>query len=203
MFALLVHDPAAPPAPTHKTYFGGRPTLPIGSTWPVCRSCQGNMQFLGQVQDGASSHIALFMCQNDPGLCDEWDPESGGNHACQVGDVPLALIDAPADGNVSRSESYGMRPVICHEDNYADAREAWLAAGGEARAILGSLGGVPDWLQADETPTCSNCAAPMDFVAQLEEGPDHRSAMNFGGGGSAYVFRCNCERKPARLLWQC
>jgi hypothetical protein len=161
------------------------------------------MQFLGQVQDGASSHIALFMCQNDPGLCDEWDPDLGGNHALQVGDVPLVVIDAPAEGNVSRPESYGMRPVICNEGDYAAARDAWRTSGGDVRAILGILGGVPEWIQADETPTCSDCAAQMDFVAQLEEGPDHSSAMNFGGGGSAYVFRCSCERKPAKFLWQC
>ena len=202
MFALLAYDRVAPAAPTHETYFGGKPSLASGSSWPICRSCRGNMQFLGQVQDGANSHIALFMCQNDPGMCDEWDANAGGNCAMQVDDGSMSAIDPPAEGEVSRGDAYGMRPVIRNEGGYQDARKAWLAAGGQARGILGSLGGVPDWVQADETPTCDECAAPMDFVAQLEEGPDHRTAMNFGGGGLAYVFKCTCGHKSAKLLWQ-
>jgi hypothetical protein len=42
----------------------------------------------------------------------------------------------------------------------------------------------------------------MPLVVQLEEGPDHHTSMNFGGGGSAYAFACEpCG--AARLLWQC
>ena len=202
MFALLAYEKAAPEAPTHRTYFGGRPTLARATAWPVCRSCNGHMQFLGQVQDADDHHIALFMCQNDPGVCDEWEADGGGNCALQVGDVPLEVAALPADGNVSRGEAHGARSEIRTEGDYPAAREDWIAAGGDARAILGSLGGVPDWLQGDETPTCGHCSATMDFVAQLEEGPDHRTAMNFGGGGVAYVFRCGCAHKPAKLLWQ-
>lgn len=202
MITLLVYDQVAPTAPTHETCFGGRPSLASGSSWPVCSSCQGNMQFLGQVKDGDSHHIALFMCQNDPGMCDEWDADAGGNRALQVGDASLSAIGLPIEGNVCRGDPYGMRPVVGTEGDYADAREAWLSAGGDPRAVLGSIGGDPDWIQADETPTCDHCAAPMDFVAQLEEGPDHRTAMNFGGGGRAYVFRCHCEATSAKMLWQ-
>ncbi|MFJ3792841.1 hypothetical protein [Kitasatospora sp. NPDC090091] len=68
--------------------------------------------------------------------------------------------------------------------------------------MLGRLGGEPDWLQYDETPSCSSCARPMAFVAQLQEGPDPVTAMNFGGGGTAYAFACEpCA--GAAFLWQC
>ncbi|WP_261365043.1 hypothetical protein [Anatilimnocola floriformis] len=40
----------------------------------------------------------------------------------------------------------------------------------------------------------------MNFLAQLEEGPE--PAMNFGGGGCAYVFDCGCGNHSAKLLWQ-
>ena len=63
-------------------------------------------------------------------------------------------------------------------------------------------GGVPSWLQHDETPTCPPCAQPMSFMAQLEEGRDYRTAMNFGGDGCGYAFACApCKEGP--FLWQC
>jgi uncharacterized protein with PIN domain len=41
----------------------------------------------------------------------------------------------------------------------------------------------------------------MPLIVQLEEGPDHSTAMNFGGG-DAYAFACApCGR--AKFLWQC
>ena len=68
-----------------------------------------------------------------------------------------------------------------------NARENWK---GNKRDVLGQLYGEPSWIQGDETPECDCCNKPMRFVAQLEEGPDHRTAMNFGGGGVAYLFDC-------------
>jgi hypothetical protein len=41
----------------------------------------------------------------------------------------------------------------------------------------------------------------MRFVAQLEQGPDSASEMNFGGG-CAYVFDCGCGAHAAKMLWQ-
>jgi len=72
----------------------------------------------------------------------------------------------------------------------------------DALEVLGKLGGEPTWLQGDETPACPACGHDMRFVAQLEEGPDWKTAMNFGGGGWAYVFQCaECESSAA-MLWQ-
>lgn len=200
---LLIHDPTVPAAPTSETYFGGRPSLIAGLQWPVCSSCHGNMQFLGQLQERANHHIAVFMCQNDPGMCDEWDANAGGNLAVQVDGALLELVDVPTSGNVLRDETYGASLVDYDGDTYDQARDTWLAqSGGRARMILGSFGGDPQWLQADETPSCNICSKPMAFVAQLEEGPDHRTAMNFGGGGCGYVFKCDCDRFSAKFLWQ-
>ena len=41
----------------------------------------------------------------------------------------------------------------------------------------------------------------MRFVAQLEEGPDHITAMNSSGGGAAYLFDCK-EGKTTKFLWK-
>ncbi|WP_200948332.1 MULTISPECIES: hypothetical protein [unclassified Kitasatospora] len=87
--------------------------------------------------------------------------------------------------------------------DYDQAHEAWAArTGRSSMEVLGQLGGSPSWLQNDETPSCPSCARAMPIIAQLEEGPDHTTAMNFGGCGSACVFACEpCEQ--AAFLWQC
>src|SRR6266536_2565370 len=67
---------------------GGVPLLPPDFAWPLCATCGGPMQFLVQLlsEDVPElDHLLLiFMCQNDPGMCDEWEPFAGGNRAFLV-----------------------------------------------------------------------------------------------------------------------
>ena len=77
-----------------------------------------------------------------------------------------------------------------------------IAGSSAASAPVGAPGGQPSWVQGDETPRCAPCGFEMDLLAQLEEGPDHAVAMNFGGG-CAHVFRRACTLDSAKLLWQC
>src|SRR5262245_16622686 len=69
---------------------GGRPDAPRGFERPRCGQCGGTMQFLAQVvvPPGGTVQqqqlLLLFQCQNRPGLCDEWEPASGGNAALLV-----------------------------------------------------------------------------------------------------------------------
>ncbi len=204
MITLMVHRPEAPAG--RATRFGGLPGVPEGFTWPACASCEGPMQFLGQLQPGEGEPLLLlFMCQNDPGLCDEWDAESGGNAVVAVEPaVPLRPAMPPGGRDDLLRPAHGSDAVAVEGDTYDDARAAWSAAasGRTPRQVLGQLGGEPAWLQGDETPDCGACGRAMAFVAQLEEGPDHRTSMNFGGGGCAYVYRCGCSAGQARLLWQ-
>jgi len=62
---------------------GGLPLAPPGFVWPLCATCGGPLQFLVQLLPAdvpALDHLLLiFMCQNDPGICDEWEPFAGGN----------------------------------------------------------------------------------------------------------------------------
>jgi len=69
----------------------------------------------------------------------------------------------------------------------------------EARAALGfkwadegigrrhKLGGVPDWLQAPEVPTCPSCRGAMTFYGQLDSVGD---AIVLADVGMIYVFVC-------------
>lgn len=168
------------------------------------------MQFLGRLmipadQDTPRHLILLFQCHNEPGMCDDWEADKGGNCALVVPEGPVESIQPPAHPKTLRPALHGAASIFvpgstAEPDSYVDAMSAWAAATGRPRReVLGQILGTPDWIQADETPRCSTCATPMKFVAQLEQGPDHRTAMNFGGG-AAYVFECRCG--SAKFLWQ-
>jgi hypothetical protein len=203
---LLIVD-AAPPPLSPKHSFGGLPTVPKSSsfTWPRCKTCGGPMQFLGQLRiPEAQKLVLLFMCQNEPGLCDEWEADAGGNCAIVVPAGVLAEAQPPEGGTTVRETRYGARQFTSSLDDYDLAREAWCKeTGSKGREVLGQILGTPAWIQADETPKCGACGKPMRFLAQLEQGPDWKTEMNFGGGGCAYVFDCACDQHSAKLLWQC
>lgn len=207
LISLLINDSANEDQVDKLIRFGGKPNAPGGILhWPTCASCQGNMQFLGQLsadtQDCGESLLLLFMCQNNPGLCDEWDADAGGNVVIMVARESLELVEPPTQGETVRSVCHVASIVNVESENYDDAREIWAGStGASARNVLGQVGGQPAWLQGEEVPLCDECGASMSFVAQLEEGPDHKTAMNFGGG-CAYVYRCHCDTRRAKMLWQ-
>jgi hypothetical protein len=206
MTKLLVHVQDCTEIATAETAFGGRPSAPHGAIeWPVCLSCKGHMQFLGQLAQSESNELLLlFMCQNEPGICDEWDAEAGGNKVLAVSSGNLQLVSPPSSGEVVRPVRYAARIVVRSEEDYESAREAWSAGNDVSpREVLGKAGGEPTWIQGEEVPICSLCTDPMTFIAQLEQGPDWQTDMNFGGGGCAYVFRCSCGTASPKFLWQC
>lgn len=194
--------PVADDAPGTRT--GGVPHTSREFEWPRCRQCAGPMQFLAQVsladiEPGGVGLLSLFMCQNDPGLCGEWDPTAGGNRAFLFESDTAHTPVPPDDGETLLG---GASAVACAEldgEDYPEAGERWHQR--SDREVLGQLGGRPAWVQDDETPTCGTCGRPMAFVVQLEEGHDRRTAANFGGG-CGYAFCCRpCT--TAAFLFQC
>lgn len=204
MTTLLIHAPVNNTAPSDKTMFGGQPSAPAGALeWPTCACCDGPMQFLGQIRTAAQELLLLFMCQNDPDGCEEWDPYTGGNKVIVVDTADLQCMTAPPSGQTTRDTRYSAQLLQTDKLDYNEARAQWASANGQSpREVLDQIGGTPAWLHDEETPDCQACGNPMPFVAQLEEGPDYRFEMNFGGG-CAYVFRCGCHLASAKLLWQC
>lgn len=73
------------------------------------------------------------------------------------------------------------------------------------------LGGDPEWIQDEETPTCPDCGAAMVFVGQIDsvehdapENPLRRDALAvkdymFGDVGMIYVFFCYDCCRPAAV----
>ena len=181
---LLTHGgKAADDAPGLRT--GGVPLVPDEFVWPTCRECGGPMLFFAHLPLDWGV-VAVFLCQNNPGLCDDWDATAGANRAF-VFHGPLSAATVPAEGETLLGAVTALRP------RPADTPTE--------EPVLGRLGGEPDWLQGDETPDCPSCATPMTFTAAFEEGAEFETAANFGGGGLGYVFHCRpCGR--AAFLWQ-
>jgi len=187
-----------------ETSFGGLPVKNIDQKfeWPLCKSCNGPMQFLGKLSTKKGLE-QIFMCQNDPGLCEEWDPDEGGNKVIVTIPENLEFVIKPGGGDTTRNIEYGATVVELDSENYTGALTNWLAENDvDPGEVLGQLEGEPEWLQGDERPCCDVCKKPMKFVAQLEQGPDWETEMNFGGGGSAYIFDCSCP-DSAKFLFQC
>ncbi|MEZ4884850.1 MAG: hypothetical protein R3E32_09010 [Chitinophagales bacterium] len=199
MIRLLINDNSKSNI-LEETSFGGLPVKEIDKIieWPKCGTCEAEMQYQGKIKTDIGIEL-IFMCNNDPGMCDEWDAEDGGNKAIIIDEKNLEFFK-PTNVELSiRETEYGVTLVETEDIDYDSAIENWK---GNKRDVLGQLYGEPSWIQGDETPDCDCCKKPMRFVAQLEEGPDHRTAMNFGGAGVAYLFDCK-DGKTAKFLWQC
>ena len=58
------------------------------------------------------------------------------------------------------------------------------------------LGGIPEWIQNDETPVCNKCGKKMHFIAQIDsvDYNGNNKEYIFGDVGMIYTFFCfNCE----------
>ena len=209
MTDLLIHVPI-PPDPDTGTVFGGRPVMPRGTpfNWPVCKACKGQMQFLGRLavpadEFGEARFALLFMCNNDPGLCDEWDPDEGANFVFIVPSKDADTTPNSPAATAIRKTTYGATLLSLPIADYDAALKAWANDNKKpAREVLGQLFGEPTWVQSEHRPACDKCGKTMRFIAQVEEGPDMNDQMNFGGG-CAYVFECNCGSNIGKFLWQC
>lgn len=197
MINLLIHSPNTE-FRLNQTNFGGLPVQnknqPI--EWPICSVCAAEMQYLGKVKTDLGLEL-IFMCCNDPGLCDEWDADGGANAVIVVKDENLEHF-SPSNPELGiRKTEYATEILEIEAEEYEAARAKFS---GKQRAVLGQIFGKPSWIQGEETPNCDCCNAPMRFVAQLEEGPDYQTAMNFGGG-IAYLFDCPKDN-VGKFLWQ-
>lgn len=181
-----------------ETSFGGFPVKGTDNSieWPRCENCDAELQYQGKIKTDIGIEL-IFMCSSNPGMCDDWDAESGGNKIIVVDAKKLEFFK-PKDSDSIRELEYGVTVVETDDTDYYEAIENWE---GDTNEIVGQLYGEPGWIQADETPDCNCCNKPMRFVAQLGESSDQKISMNFGGG-MAYLFDCK-EGKTAKFLWQC
>ncbi|MFH9613148.1 hypothetical protein ACH4MM_05170 [Streptomyces pratensis] len=210
--ALMIYDGSAP-TDSDVPRTGGVPLAPAGFTWPLC-GCGGPLQFFAHlpVEDGV---LSVFLCQNDPGACEFWDPGSSANRVHLFPREELRPVAVPVAGLTLLPVTSAIRIHVVtidpedaleeegiEPDAYDLARSGWKLEPGERfgkqREVLGSLGGSPSYLEDDRLPVCPSCTGTMEFAAHLEEGMTWETAMNLGGQ-LGYVFVCTPCREGAFL----
>lgn len=172
-----------------KTSFGGLPVKDrnVPFEWPKC-NCGSELQYQGKIKTDLGLEM-IFMPN-----CDHWD----NSKVVIVDSGNLEFVNPEEKQTALRETQYGAKIAAVVADDYDMAREDYPV---RRRDILGQISGSPVWLQDDDTPNCDCCGDKMHFVAQLEEGPDYETAMNFGGG-CGYLFDCAIGR-TAKFITQC
>lgn len=210
------------------TKFGGKPILFEPITWPKCKNCSCDMDFLAQIRLDYPIKLSekymmayMFMCPgkfDEKGAleCETWDPHKGANTVILQSRSTNSFIEAMQ----TKEPEYPDYNVTLKrfEDPLVDITVVDVDYDLVDVVYKGTkIGGVPYWLQSNETPTCLQCGGLMKFAAQLGAALDGMlpadpkewdkyKFLHFGGDdGIGYLFLCENECSPmgVALLWQC
>jgi hypothetical protein len=204
---------------------GGQPVFISDEIQPICRNCGQEMLFLAQMPLDTPLKLSkryrmayIFMC---PGKfdqrgwleCKTWMAFSGANSVVLQEDSGQTTVAAFA----SPYPDYAVTLTLEQEPNIDVSERTQVIDEAIYEQVFGTtkLGGVPHWLQNNETPTCPSCLGPMQFVGQLSaelDGPlpanpsewARYKFFDFGAVGIGYLFLCEHEapQSYAAFLWQ-
>lgn len=202
--------------------FGGAPIFMQAIDWPTCRHCLQKMVFLAQIPlqqpirfSNEYEMAYVFMCpgkfDNKGWLeCHTWLPFSGANAVIlqEHSDKGISSEIGSEYPDYALNLEQKLEPFIDTADYSIDENIRSMVT------EQTKIGGVPLWLQANETPLCPQCNKPMRFVAQfaaeLDGGlpadptkwdKEKYKFFDFGDAGIGYLFICENECKAA-FLWQ-
>lgn len=154
--------------------FGGSFTR-LGVELPTCQRCGQPLTFICEVRLSAPlknqsqlSVIPVFYC------FDCLEGITTNRFRASAASQELALRD------------YSTFPELHLELGRATDPEQ------EEKALV-KLGGLPDWIQSDEHPTCSECGRLMMFVCQINSDDTvvgGSRVLMFGDMGRLYTFAC-------------
>lgn len=171
---------AAGPITTATFKLGGNPVFLSHLERPICKQCGQDMDFLAQIPLRSplpfSTRYAIayvFMC---PGKfdtsgwleCETWRPFEGANAVSLQDDRGQRVVPQ----KFPRYPDYHTTLVKSSEPDI-DMGDHTIAD--EIEELVSSqtkLGGVPYWLQSNETPNCPICGKSMQFVAQINAEAD-------------------------------
>lgn len=211
------------PVVTPISKLGGQPVFVARIESPHCRSCGQPMDFLGQFRLDTplplSRHYQMayvFMCPgkyDDRGwlVCPTFEPFSGANALLLQTDRGPALMPEISSRYLDYTLTLKQVPEPDIDVSEFDLDEALRMQ----VSYTTKIGGVPAWIQANETPNCPHCGRPMRFVGQIDASPDGRLPadisqwkqyhfFDFGDVGLGYVFICPNDCSPnGAFLWQC
>jgi hypothetical protein len=172
-YVLTESTPAAAQSELDNSFIGGRPKLPKGEPIPRCRLCDAEQSFFFQVAMPADNiwrglSVAVFACTS----CKDYDyviPQMLDETVRAAG-IPLGFLDAYQVNFrflVFATADALVRPTYTEKVRFK--RLELLPASG-AHWGKDKIGGVPDWIQHDESPGTYGPDIPMFFLMQLCEG---------------------------------
>lgn len=162
---------------------GGYPWGLPKSKWPICAACKKPQTLLAQFGHspgrldllGSGRSLLVFHCNNDPGMCDDWAHDSGGNAAfvLEAADLESRLSSSPGPSVPAYPEAAvqtwlerddKIAPDL-HDSFFTDETYVALDESVIDRVTTGTrLGGVPAWIQSpSDTPQ-----GGWQFVGQLD-----------------------------------
>lgn len=214
---------ATGPILTPVSKLGGNPVFAAQLETLYCQSCGQLMDFIGQFRLDSPLQLShrfqiayVFMCPSQSDghgwlTCETWKAFSGANALLLQQDDGLALLpDTPA-----RYPDYELTLQRAPEPDLDVSSFDLTVDEKDQISMATKLGGVPAWIQNNDTPCCPCCGETMRFVAQIDAVPDgyfpeqstqwHQyHVFDFGDVGQGYVFICpnDCSSDGA-FLWQC
>ncbi|MFI2238766.1 hypothetical protein [Streptomyces chrestomyceticus] len=116
--------------------------------------------------------------------------------------APRSAARVRSEGVVGGNRALLFPPAGLEPPARPEGVEEALLTLGEVRAIALEPRPEDDYELALEAWAVEAERSESSVLGQLEEGPHHNTAMNFGGAGRAYAFVCEpCNQ--ALFLWQC
>jgi hypothetical protein len=215
--------------------YGGLPWGIPEKEWPNCVECGATMSHVAALKHdserlnlGKDGRIVLiFMCEENPGMCETWDANSGANAVVFLEESqlrPKITLPPTSDTVVlpeARVLAWEQKEDGVKEEDYpryfnnrdyfalgeAEDGEDEDDEGGDTMSPNSGfkLGSIPCWVQgAEEGPK-----EPFRFVAQLSpiveiSGADQLEVATYGDYGLAYLFVLPDAEKPeGAFFWQC
>lgn len=167
-------------------HFGGMPGTPIH-----CLECRAPL-----------GRIAAFDKSDEALRCIKWRDETI--------EVALCLGCALPETSSLTCISYAAQPpVVLHQSQTFGSGEvaplterplSLVPADGKRLEMNNRVGGLPGWIQADDTPTCPSCNEAMRFFAQFASTGKYMFGADMG---IAYVFLCEPCNVVATAIQSC
>lgn len=206
--------------------FSGAPWLAPGESWPVCPSCEGQMQLFLQLDlaslpielrgEFGQGLLQLFYCVNESPLC-EVDCEAYSPHARSTLARRVDPSKAGSAGVVDATRTMFPAQRIVGWDKVAvdlpnseeldgqgvalddDESDALYAL--ELPLAGDKLAGWPNWIQGIEYPQCRTCRKPMRLVFQIDS--EINLPHMFGDSGIAHLTQCPDHKDELAFGWAC